>query len=131
MTTDQIQAALDGKITFSTALGAPDGITELFALMGAQYYDQGRYDDARCMFQGAATLDSSNYYGHAGLGAIALMEDDLEGARAHLLRAHSLNSKDPSVCANLCEVCLRRGETAEAARYLREAANLDPEHLNP
>jgi Flp pilus assembly protein TadD len=131
MTPDQMQAALDGKIPFSVALGAPEGMTEIFALLGAQYYDQGRYEDARCMFQGAAALDSSNYYGHAGLGAIALIEEDLEGARVHLLRAYSLNAKDPSVCVNLGEVFLRSGGQAEAARYLREAASLDPEHLSP
>ena len=83
------------------------------------------------MFQGAAALDSSNYYGHAGLGAIALIEEDLEGARTHLLRAYELNAKDPVVCANLGEVLLRSGESAEAARFLREAASLDPECLNP
>ena len=131
MTTDQIQAALDGKIPFSAALGAPDGMIELFAIIGAQYYDQGRYEDARCMFQGAATLDSSNYYGHAGLGAIALMDDSLDEARVHLTRSYGLNAKDPSVCANLGEVLLRTGERNEAARLFREAAALDPEHLNP
>ena len=131
MSKDQIQEALDGKLPLSEALGAPEGIIELFALMGAQYYDQGRYEDARSMFQGAATLDSSNYYGHAGLGAIALIEEDLEGARVHLLRAYALNSKDPAVCANLGEVYLRCGETGDAARFLREAASLDPERLSP
>ena len=43
----------------------------------------------------------------------------------------SLNAKDPSVCVNLGEVFLRIGENGEAARYLREAASLDPEHLSP
>lgn len=131
MTTDQIQAALDGKLPLASALDAPEGMTELFALLGAQYYDQGRYEDARCMFQGAATLDCSNYYGHAGLGAVALLEEDLEGARGHLLRAYGLNARDPVVCANLGEVLLRSGEPVEAARYLREAASLDPERVNP
>jgi Flp pilus assembly protein TadD len=131
MSTDQIQQALDGNLPLSSALGAPEGTTEIFALLGARYYDQGRYEDARTMFQGAATLDCSNYYGHAGLGAIALIEEDLEGARAHLLRAYTLNAKDPVVCANLGEVLLRCGEPVEAARFLREAASFDPEHLNP
>jgi Flp pilus assembly protein TadD len=131
MTTDQIQAALDGKLPFSEVLDAPPWMTTLFGLLGAQYYDQGRYEDARTMFQGAATLDNANYCGHAGLGALALLEENLEGAREHLLRAYSLNSKDLSLCVNLGEVFLRCGDMAGAARFLHEASNLDPEHLSP
>jgi len=131
MTLDQILAALDGKIPFSTVLGAPPWMIQFISLSAVQSFDQGRYEEARQMFQGVVRLDSSNYAGHAGLGALALMDENLEGARSHLLRAHALNAKDPSVCVNLGEVFLRSGDTAAAAGYLREAANLDPEHLNP
>ena len=127
MTMDEIQAALDGNIPFSQLLGTWEGTARFLALIGAQSFDQGRYEDARSMFQGAASLESTHYSGHAGLGALALMEDDLEGARTHLLRAYSLHPQDASLCANLGEVFLRSGETEQAARFLKEASALDPE----
>jgi Flp pilus assembly protein TadD len=83
------------------------------------------------MFQAAVALDEGSYMGHAGLGALALVEEDLDGAVVSLRRAYELNSKDPAVCGNLGEALLRTGQPADAARYLSEATALDPDHTNP
>ena len=126
-----IDDVLSRKVTLADALGLSAGVVEVFAVLGTQCYEQGRYQDARTMFQAAATLDDRCYLSHAGLGAVSLVEEDLPGALGHLRRAYELNTKDPAVCGNLGEVCLRRGMRAEAVRYLQEAAALDPAQTNP
>jgi Flp pilus assembly protein TadD len=131
ITAQTIDDVVSRKITLAGALGLPAGVVEVFAVLGSQCYEQGRYQDARTMFQAAVALDDTSYLGHAGLGAVSLVEDDLDGALLHLQRAYQLNTKDPAVCGNLGEVCLRQSRPADAARYLREAAALDPGHTNP
>jgi Flp pilus assembly protein TadD len=125
-----IDDVLNGKTTLAGALGLSAGVVDVFAVLGSQCYEQGRYQDARTMFQAAIALDQNCYLGHAGLGAVCLVEDDLDGALASLQRAYELNTKDPAVCGNLGEVCLRQSRQAEAVRYLREAAALDATHTN-
>lgn len=131
ITAQLINDVLNKKITLAGALGLPSGVIEVFAVLGSQCYEQGRYKDARSMFQAAVALDDTSYFGHAGLGAVALIEEDVDGALDHLRRAYELNTKDPAVCGNLGEVYLRRGEFANAARHLGEAVALDPTHTNP
>jgi tetratricopeptide (TPR) repeat protein len=131
VTAQNIDDVLNGKTTLAGALGLSAGVVEVFAVLGSQCYEQGRYQDARTMFQAAITLDHSCYLGHAGLGAVCLVEDDLDGALSSLQRAYELNAKDPAVCGNLGEACLRQARQAEAIRYLREAAALDATHTNP
>jgi Flp pilus assembly protein TadD len=125
------EQVVDRKITLVEALGLSPNVVEMFAILGSQCYEQGRYKDARSMFQAAASLDDNSYLGHAGLGALALVEEDLDGALVSLRRAYELNAKDPAVCGNLGEVLLRKGQAEDAVRYLGESAALDSGHINP
>src|SRR4030081_2027324 len=130
MSPELIDQVLSNQISLSQALGLSENVVEVFAILGAQCYEQGRYRDARSMFAAAVALDGKSYFGHAGLGAVALIEDDLDGALQSLQRAYQINASDPAVCGNLGEVLLRKGEVQEAVRHLREAAALDPAHTN-
>jgi Flp pilus assembly protein TadD len=131
MTPELIDQVLSSQITLSQALGLSESVVEVFAILGAQCYQQGRYGDARSMFVAAIALNGNSYFGHAGLGAVALVEDDFESALQSLQRAYRINAQDPAVCGNLGEVMLRKGQLPEAVRYLSEAAALDPAHTNP
>ena len=126
-----IDDVLSKKITLADALGLSSGVVEVFAVLGSQCYEQGRYKDARTMFQAAVALDDTSYFGHAGLGAVSLIEEDLDSALVSLQRAYELNTKDPAVCGNLGEAYLRRAQFPEAFRFLSEAAALDSSHTNP
>jgi tetratricopeptide (TPR) repeat protein len=128
---DQIDKVLKGETSMASALGLPASAVEVLAIVAAQCYEQGRYEDARCIFKGVALLDPAGYYGHAGLGAIELMQENYDAALEHLNQAYRLNSKDPAVCGNLGEVYLRKGQLQEAIRCLKEADALDPGHVNP
>lgn len=131
MSPELIDQVLSNQVTLSQALGLSENVVEVFAMLGAQCYEQGRYGDARSMFVAAVALNGNSYFGHAGLGAVALIEEDLEGALQSLQRAYQINTKDPAVCGNLGEVMLRKGQLPEAIRYLSEAAALDPAHTSP
>ena len=130
MTLEVFNQVRKQQISLAEALGVSEGVVEVFAILGLQHYEQGRYEDARTMFQAAVTLNAKHYMGHAGLGVLALVGDDLDAAQAHLLRAYSLNARDTAVCCNLGEVYLRQEKTAEARRYLQDSAALDAAHMD-
>ena len=131
MTPETVDQVLVHKISLAKALGVSDGVVEVFAILGLQHYEQGRYEDARVMFQAAVALDSKSYLGHAGLGVLALVKDDLPGAEDHLQHAYQLNARDAAVCCNLGETLLRKSQNAEAKRYLGESVALDPARTDP
>lgn len=130
MTTEIVDQVLEQKISWAQALGVPPGVVEVFSLLGLQHYEQGRTEDARIMFQAAVALDSTGYMGHAGLGVLALVKDELPAAEEHLLRAHQLNPHDTAVCCNLGEVMLRQERWVEARQYLNQSVALDPQLLD-
>src|SRR5690349_6854614 len=73
ITIEQFEQVVDRKLALVDALGLSPAVVEVFAVLGSQCYEQGRYHDARSMFQAAVALDEGSYMGHAGLGALALV----------------------------------------------------------
>jgi tetratricopeptide (TPR) repeat protein len=73
------------------------------ATLGANLYEQGRIAEARAVFEGLMALDRRCYLGYAGLGAIDLIEGNLESALRNLTRSAELNPEDAPVQANLRE----------------------------
>jgi tetratricopeptide (TPR) repeat protein len=100
------------------------------AAMAVNLYEQGRNDEARAIFEGLRALDPALYLGHAGLGAIDLIEERLDPALTNLGRAAELNPRDPAVQANLGEALLRAGRFSDASRCFERALQLDPHHLD-
>ena len=52
------------------------------ALIGFRMYEQGKYSEAKTIFQGLIALDPMEAYYYTALGAVYLAEEDLENARA-------------------------------------------------
>ncbi|MCX6628866.1 MAG: tetratricopeptide repeat protein [Candidatus Solibacter sp.] len=103
----------------------PPELRAMAALAGS-LYEQGRVSEARTILEGLTALDPRLYLGYAGLGAIQLIEEQLEPALTNLSRAAGLNPDDPSVQANLGEVLLRQAKFIEASRCFERALALDP-----
>ncbi|MCW5964410.1 MAG: tetratricopeptide repeat protein [Bryobacterales bacterium] len=120
-----------GEQPLNVFLGLSQEQIQAFAALGFSSYQQGRTDEAREIFEGLIALDSTSYFGWAGLGAIELTEDNLEAAEQSLLSAVQRNGTDTTVLANLGEVYLRKGEAAKATGYLQKALALDPDGLDP
>ena len=102
---------------------------EGFASMGYNFYQQGKFDDAKKIFLGLTSVAPDSYYGFAGLGALALASNppDLETALTSLKHASELNENDASTHANLGETLLRQGKLEEASVEFHKALALDPD----
>jgi tetratricopeptide (TPR) repeat protein len=107
--------------------------SELHAIevLGFQLYEQGRTVEAQTIFQGLIALDRRMYQGYAGMGALALAEQNLEQAADWLTQAVERNANDPTVQANLGETLLRLGRFEPAAAAFEKALQLDPEQKDP
>jgi tetratricopeptide (TPR) repeat protein len=101
------------------------------AALGFRFYEQGNLRDAQTLFEWLTVLDPNLYFGHAGLGAMALRNEKLDDAVRHLQRAAELQPQDPAVYANLGETLLRQTNFAEAATAFDQALKLDPNERNP
>jgi tetratricopeptide (TPR) repeat protein len=104
---------------------------DAIAILGFNLYEQGQTRDAAAIFEALITLDANNYYGYAGLGAIALVEEKLDEALEYLQTAARLNPDDPTVHANLGETLFRKSQFNEAAVEFEKALKLDKDGRDP
>jgi tetratricopeptide (TPR) repeat protein len=101
------------------------------ALIGFRMYEQGKYSEAKTIFQGLIALDPMEAYYYTALGAVYLAEEDLENARAMFTSSIALNPKEVAPYVNRGEVNLREGKILEAAEDFQKAVELDPKHEDP
>lgn len=100
-----------------------------FASLGYNLYEQGKYEEAKRIFDGLTAVEPDSFYGYAGLGALALAKEpaDLDSALTNLRKAVELNPNAASIHANLGEVLLRQAKLQEAVGEFMKAIELDPE----
>ena len=122
---------IEGKQPLNVFLGLSPEQVQAFAALGFASYQQGRVEEAREIFEGVIALDSTSYYGWAGIGAIELSQDNLDAAETSLLAAVNRDGSDPTVLANLGEVYLRKGDAEKATGYLKKSLELDPNGEDP
>jgi Tfp pilus assembly protein PilF len=121
----------DGKAGFNQYIELSNDQLSAIAALGFHFYGQGSLGDARTIFQGLIVMDPNLYYGHAGMGAVALREERLDDAVRHLTRATELQPQDAAVHANLGEALLRQARFTEAAGEFDQALHLDPGQRDP
>jgi Flp pilus assembly protein TadD len=123
------QRLINGE-SLNQILGVTNTQEQALAVIGFNFFRQGKVAEAETIFRGLAAVDGKAYYGYAGLGAVALAKQppDLKTAYENLTKAAELNPNDPSVQANLGEVLLRAGKIEEAKTPLARAFQLDPGH---
>ena len=119
------------RISLNDLFGFDSTQLDAIAVLGSNLYEQGRSRDAAAIFEGLIALDVNNYYGYAGMGALALSEEKLDEALDYLQTALRLNSDDPTVHANLGETLLRKAQFNEAAIEFEKALKLDPDKRDP
>jgi Flp pilus assembly protein TadD len=126
-----VKEAAAGQVSLNQVPGIQRQEIETIAALGFQMYEQGKTEDAQVIFDGLIALDSEVYYGYAGLGAMALVEEKLDDAVRWLTRAAELNPTDPAIHANLGEAFLRQANFRDAATAFEKALKLDPAEKNP
>ena len=100
-------------------------------MAGHTLFTEGRYEEARQLFEGLALLDAKNPYNHGMLGAIYQRLGNVEAAIARYSKALSLFSNDIYSLTNRGELLLKTGKLQEAAEDLKKAIALDPEKKHP
>ena len=101
------------------------------AMQGFQMYEQGRYDEARVIFQELLALDPTEGYYRTALGATCLAVDDLDESLVHFNEAIRLNDADTAALINRGEVHLRLGNIMDAVHDFTRVVELDPENKDP
>lgn len=94
-------------------------------------YDEGRYVEAKAMFQELCTKEPKHALHRTALGLVALAMDALPEAERELTRSIELSSKEPSAFVTRGEVYVRLGRYAEAATDFDKAVSLAPERNDP
>ncbi len=101
------------------------------AMQGFQMYEQGRYDEARAIFQELSALDPKEGYYRTALGATCLAVDELDESLGHFNEAIRLNGTDTAALINRGEVHLRLGNIMDAVHDFARVVELDPENTDP
>jgi Flp pilus assembly protein TadD len=106
---------------------------QAIAAVGYNLLQSGKLKESETVFRGLIATDDKEFYGYAGLGAVALSKKppDLTGAHENLTKAATLNPNDATVQANLGEALLRQAKFEEAAQVLKKAIELDPQQKDP
>jgi tetratricopeptide (TPR) repeat protein len=130
-TPQRVEKWLKGEINLQqlTAISGPEMLQ--MAIIGFSMYEQGRYNEAKMIFQGLVSLDPKESYFLTALGAVHLAEDDLEGAKKYLDASIKVNPKEIAAFVNRGEVNLRQGNVLEAAQDFTKAVELDPQGKDP
>jgi Flp pilus assembly protein TadD len=131
VTPEVARQVLSGETPLSALFGVSKGQLAEMALFGHQLWRQGRRNEAAKVFRGLIALDDTVYYGHAGMGLVAMSRGDFCTAEQYLAKAVALEPSDAAVAVNLGEVLLRLGKVEPALAAFQSAALLDPSGHNP
>lgn len=94
--------------------------------IGAMYYEQGKYDSARKIFEGLVELDPTSADAHAALGGLFTQIEEDDKALVHLKKAIEIQPEQIAPYVNLGEVYLRKHNLEESVANLKIAVELDP-----
>lgn len=130
-TEENFKKFLFGKITWAQLEGMTMEQAYSIAEFGYTMYQQGRYKDARTLFEGLVIGNPYDPYFHAMLGAIYTKLDMHEEAAQEFSIAIELDPEDINSYVNRGELLLQHGEFEYAMEDLKAAIDLDPEGKNP
>lgn len=130
-TEENFKKFLFGKITWAQLEGMTMEQAYAIAEFGYTMYQQGRYKDAKTLFEGLIIGNPYDPYFHAMLGAIYTKLDMHEEAAQEFSIAIELDPEDINSYVNRGELLLQHGEFEYAMEDLKAAIDLDPEGKNP
>jgi type III secretion system low calcium response chaperone LcrH/SycD len=130
-TEENFKKFLFGKITWAQLEGMTMEQAYAIAEFGYTMYQQGRYKDARTLFEGLVIGNPYDPYFYAMLGVIYTKLDMHEEAAQEFSIAIELDPEDINSYVNRGELLLQHGEFEYAMEDLKAAIELDPEGKNP
>jgi Flp pilus assembly protein TadD len=120
-----------GNRKVAEALGIQSRQETVLLQIGFRFYQQGRFVEAKNIFEGLAVLDADNAYVHGILGAIYQKNGNDEEAISSYSMAIRLYGKDVNSLVNRGELFLKFGRFQEAAEDFARTIQFDPARKNP
>lgn len=130
-TPQNVEKYVRGEVTLAELNGISGPEMLEMAVVGFQMYEQGKYEEAKVIFHGLASLEPRESYFATALGAVYLAQEQLDEAEKYFNVAITLNSKELSSYVNRGEVYLRKGRIIEAAEDFKKVLELDPQQKDP
>ncbi|MFL5320160.1 MAG: tetratricopeptide repeat protein [Myxococcaceae bacterium] len=130
-TPERVDKYLRGEMTLAELNGISGPEMLEMAVVAFQMYEQGKYEEAKVIFQGLASLEPREAYFATALGAVHLAQENLDDAERYFNVAITLNPQELSSYVNRGEVYLRKGKIIEAAEDFKKVLELDPEQKDP
>ena len=128
---EKLTELTDGRSKLMDALGANAKQQAALLQIGHQFFEHGKFNEARKIFSGLAILDGNNPYVYGMLGAIFQKEQRFELALSCYNRSLNLFPQDIDSLVNRGEILLKLGRFAEAARDLKQSIELDGAQKHP
>jgi len=100
-------------------------------VVGYELFNQGKFNDARVIFQGLNALGHEDSFVQTALGTIAARDGELDQAVGYFNKAIETDPEDMAALTNRAEVYLKMNCFDQAAADLRSAIELDPDDESP
>jgi tetratricopeptide (TPR) repeat protein len=120
-----------GEITWGQLQGLTMEEAYAYAELGYTQFEQGRYNEARAIFEGLVISNPYDAYFHCMLGAIYARLDMQEEAAEEYTIAIELDPENIAAYVNRAEILLQHGEFEIAMDDLKNAIKLDPKGDDP
>lgn len=115
---------LAGKKSVAELLGLERDHVSILGELAYLYYGEGRYDEARTLFEGLLSLEPANAYFCRALGAVYQRLGTHDLALRYYQRSVKLNEQEAETWANMGEVLLLEGQTDRGVTCLEKADQL-------
>ncbi|MCI0417270.1 tetratricopeptide repeat protein [bacterium] len=128
---ERLEKFRNGELTMAEVFKVNAKEVAALLLTGHNLYEQGRFEDAKNIFEGLVTLDSGNPYLHGVLGSIYQIQEKYEIAVTFYDAALTLFAEDIRALTNRGEIYLKLGKFEEAAADFKRAIELDLNRKHP
>ena len=120
-----------GQIRFTQLFQFHGNQIASLLLCGYNFFNHGRLQEAKNIFEGLSLLDPNIPYVSCVLGAIYQRLEKIDLAIRYYNHAITLFPQDIVALTNRAEIYLSQGKFLEAADDLKKVIKLDPENQNP
>lgn len=128
---DKLEKFKKGEIKFSQLFGLDGNQIASLLLCGHNFFSEGRFKEAKTIYEGMVLLEPNNPYVNTMLGAIYQRMEQYDLAILRYNRAIELFPQDISALTNRGEIHLNLGRFLEAAADLKKVIELDPQKKHP
>ena len=130
-TSENVEKFILGEATWAQLVGMSMEEAYAIASYGFSLYTEGKYHDARAVFEGLVVCNPYDPYFHSMLGACYQMLDMWDEALEEYAIATDLNPEDVNALVNRGELRLKQGQFSQALADFEKALQGDQSATGP